>query len=453
MREHKVGGVGTADLAYAKAMKDVLSGNTIDIENRVIEQMVSKGIAQDRYIQSIFEGLRDKHGQSALKIARWLGIPFSMTEIFNRKSAAVALFRVAYPLALKEGLTPGTEGTAYQKAFEDARTFIDNVHYAYGKANRPLWMQSGDFTSSVLKTAYTFRGFTHNFLLRQAELMSQGDFRTLLHTLAYVGLFGGLMGLPFFKDLFDWIEKEFGYSPTKSIRKTLRGIGGETLEKFGMSGLPSVIGANISGSVAVGLPYPIGSETPEDTIFGVYGGMAQKAKRAGEAVGRGDITRAATELMPEFLRNPAVALRESEFGKETLGYPGFATTPRGQAMLDEEGKPIQIKGHEVALKALGFNPTESARKREKIQTIKRQEAWVADKKAEAGERYRIAKIKKDPDILKDLMANVKEINHGIRSRGLEKLVTLTSVSKIIQSSRQIRGKQQMREMAYKREQL
>lgn len=450
MREHKVGGFGTADLAYARTMKDVLAGNMTDIENRVIREMVSKGIAQDRYIQSIFEGLRDKHGQTALKVARWLGTPFSMTEIFNRKSAAVVLFRVAYPMYLKQGLS---EVEAYDTAFEDARTYIDNVHYAYGKANRPLWMQSGDFTSSVLKTAYTFRGFTHNFLLRQAELMSQGDFRTLLHTLAYVGLFGGLMGLPFFKDLFEWIEKEFGYSPTKSIRKTLRGIGGETLEKFGMSGLPSVIGANISGSLAIGLPYPIGSETPEDTIFGVYGGMFQKAKRAGEAIGRGDITRAATEVLPEFIRNPAVAMRESEFGKEMMEQPGFATTPRGRAILNAEGKPIQIKGHEVALKALGFNPTESAREREMNQTIKRQEAWTAEKKADAGERYRIAKIKKDPNALKDLMANVKEINAGIRSRGIERLVPLTSVSKIIQSSRQVRGKQQMREMAYKRNEL
>jgi hypothetical protein len=447
MREHGLKGIG--DLAYSAAMKDVLAGKLNDVEKKVVEEMVSKGIAQDQYIQSIFEGLRDKQGKQIFKLARWLGVPFSMTEVYNRKSAAIALFRQAYPMYLKEGLS---EKEAYDKAFADARTFVDNVHYAYGKANRPLWMQSGDFASSALKTAYTFRGFTHNFLLRQAELMSQKDFRTLLHTIAYLGLFGGLMGLPFFKDLFEWIEKKFGYSPTKAIRKTLRGAGGETLEKFGMSGLPSVLGANISGSLAVGLPWPIGSETPEDTVFGVYGGMLQKAKRSAQAMGRGDIGRAATEMAPEFMRNPIVAARESETGK-ALGFPGFASTPGGRPQYDEDGKPIQVKGSEAALKFFGFNPTERAREGEKNQTILRQEAWAADKKRAAGERYRIAKIKGDPDALKDLAANVVEINQGIRNRGLEKLIPLTSVSKIITSSRQVMGAKQRRELGYKRDEL
>jgi hypothetical protein len=181
--------------------------------------------------------------------------------------------------------------------------------------------------------------------------------------------------------------------------------------------------------------------------------MAGKIIKAGQAVGRGDIHRAGTELMPEVMRNPMVAMRESQFGKETFGYPGYATTPTGRPMYDEEGKPIRIKGHEVALKALGFNPTESAREREKNQTIKRQEVWAADKKANAGERYRIARIQNDPNALKDLIANVREINQGIRNREIQRLVPLTSVSKIIQSSRQARGLKERRERQYKQAEL
>jgi hypothetical protein len=447
MKDNGLKGIG--DVEYAKAMKDVLSKNLTAQEKEFVAQMISKGIAQDQYIQSIFEGLHGKTSQFMLQMARMLATPFSMSEVYNRTSAGVALFRQAYPMYLKQGLSPQD---AYDKSFADARTFIDNVHYAYGKTNRPLWMQSGDFTSKVLHTAYTFRGFTHNFLIRQVTLLSQGDWQTFLHTMAYIGVLGGLMGLPLFKDFFDWVEKKFGFSPTSYVRKTLRGIGGKTLEEFGISGLPSVLGANISGSLAVGLPWPIGSRTPEDTIFGVWSGMAQKGGRAMEAAGRGDFSRVAQELTPEVIRAPSIALRESAVGK-AVGYPGFSTTPRGQVMLDEEGKPVSIKGHEIALKAIGFNPTTHAREKEKIATTTRQEAWVADQKTHITETLRVAKIKGDPDAVKDMMKSVRELNQKIRSRGLEKLVPMASIQRIIQAAKMKHGIKQRREEAYKRAEL
>jgi hypothetical protein len=448
MREHDLKGIG--DVEYTKAMKDVLTKNTTDLESRVIKEMVEKGIAQNQYIQSIFEGLRGKHQQTFLQVCRWLATPFSMTEVYNRKSAAVAMFRQAYPMYQKQGMS---DEDAYAKAFEDARTFIDNVHYSYGKANRPLWMGGEGLISTSAKTLYTFRGYTHNFILRQAELLSQKDFRTFFHTMAYVGILGGLAGLPFFKDAFEFMEKQFGFSPSKYVRKSLRGVGGETLEKFGMTGLPSVLGANISGSLAVGLPWPIGSETPEDTIFGVYGGMLQKGKRAAYALGRGDTRRAIAEISPEVLRTPLVAARESKFGEEYLGGTGYATTVRGRPIYDESGKPLRMKGTEVALKSLGFNPTEYAREKEMDQTIRRQEIWVSEEKADISETYRIARLRKDPDALRDMMKSVRELNAKIRSRGIQRLVPLASVSRIIQSSREVKGKKQRREQAYKQLEL
>ena len=220
-----------------------------------------------------------------------------------------------------------------------------------------------------------------------------------------------------------------------------------------MTGLPSVLGANISGSMATGLPWPIGAETTEDTVFGVYGGMIQKVKKAKEAFGKGDTFRGITEVSPEVLRNPLVAAMESQFGKEMFGTPGFATTTRGKVMEDTEGKPIRIKGTEVALKAIGFNPTESAREREMNQTIKRQETWASEAKASAGEEYRIARLNNRPDALKNMMMAVKDINQGIKSRGISQLVPPATVSKIIAASRESKTKQMRKEMRYKREEL
>jgi hypothetical protein len=445
MKEHNLKGIG--DVEYSKALKDVLADNLTEKEKQFTDELVNKGVAQDQYIQSIFEGLHGKLAQNYLGVARFLAIPFSASERYNRKSAGVALFRQAYPMYLSQGLS---EEDAYRKAFDDTRTFIDNVHYAYGKANRPLWMQSGGIPSQLLHTAYTFRGFTHNFLIRQATLLSQGDWKTFLHTMSYIAVLGGLMGLPFFKDFFDWVEKKYGYSPTRYVRNTLRGIGGKTLEEFGMNGLPAVLGANISGSLAVGLPYPIGAPTPEDTLFGVWSGVAQKAQRGVEAAGRGDWSRARQEVLPEFFRAPGVAMRESELGRELLGEPGFATTPQGRAITGDEGKPLSLKGSEVLLRAVGFNPTEYSHQKEENRRVLRQEAWASEAKRDAAEEYRVAKIKNDPKALANLVKAVKEINEGIRIRGIEKLVPPAKLSTILQSSREVRGLKERREAAYKK---
>jgi len=108
---------------------------------------------------------------------------------------------------------------------------------------------------------------------------------------------------------------------------------------------------------------------------------------------------------------------------------------------------------ETLAKSLGFNPTETSREKEMNQTVLRQESWAAERKADIGEKYRIARIKKDPNALKDLMAEVRSLNRDIRSRGLEKLVPLTSVAKVIQSSKQSKTKKMRREQRYKAAEL
>lgn len=445
LRENKMGGAGKADKDYMTAMKDVATKNYTPIEQRMEEQLLIEGVTVDQYIREIFGGLGTRLNQSKLRVLHYLAYPFSQMEIFNRKSAALTRFRPAYKEALAEGLS---EEEAYEKAFESARDFVYDTHYAMGKANLPQIAQ-GEGVGTAVKTLYTFRSFTHNFALSLYN--DRKDWKTVMHTMAYVALFGGLMGLPFFKDLFEFIEKHFGYSFTKSIKQALNSVGGKTLETFGMNGLPAMLGANISGSLAMGVPFM--GETPADTIYGVYGGMATKIKRAGEAAARGDKYRVFSNLAPEVLRSPIVAAEESKIGKELFGTPGYSTTTRGRPVYDETGKPLSLGTGEAMLKAVGFSPTENAAQKSKDQTIRRQESWAAEAKADAAETYRIARINKDKDALKNLMRAVKEINDGIRSRGIQNLVPLTSVAKIIQASKESQTKQQRREQRYKRVEL
>jgi len=379
-----------------------------------------------------------------MRILHWLAIPFSYMEMFNRKSAALTRFRPAYQLALKEGLS---EAEAYDKAFGSARDFVYDTHYAMMKANLPQLAQ-GPGTGTAIKTLYTFKSFTHNFVLQTYNDLSQGDWKTVMHQMAYIALFGGLMGLPFLKDMFEWIEKEFGYNFPRSVRRSLRGVGGKSLETFGMNGLPALLGANMTGSLALGVPFL--GDTPMSTIGGVYEGQYQKMRRSYEAAIRGDSYRTAVGILPEFLRSPVVAAEESAIGRELFGTPGYATTPRGRPHYDEKGKLISMGPGEALVKTFGFLPTETGRQKEKNQEIRRQEMWASEKKTTAGERYRIDRIQKDPNALRNLMREVKSINEGIRARGIQRLVPLASVQKIIQGSRLKKTAQQRRAQQYKR---
>jgi hypothetical protein len=123
------------------------------------------------------------------------------------------------------------------------------------------------------------------------------------------------------------------------MRKTLRDAGGPVLERMGMAGIPALMGIDISGSLIIGIPLN-DSGTPQDTVYGVYGGMARKALNSMSAVEREDYLRAAKFASPAFIEAVLKAFRMSETG---------ATTPRGKIITDERGKPIRLEaGEEVA---------------------------------------------------------------------------------------------------------
>jgi hypothetical protein len=120
---------------------------------------------------------------------------------------------------------------------------------------------------------------------------------------------------------------------------------------MGMAGIPALMGIDISGSLKTGIPL-LGSGTPQDTIYGVYGGMAKKALNAMSAVERENYLRALEFASPAFIEAVLKAYRMSETG---------VTTPRGKIITDEQGKPIRMEAGEGIAQAAGFRPERLAR--------------------------------------------------------------------------------------------
>ena len=257
------------------------------------------------------------------------------------------------------------------------------------KANLPSVAAGGDVGAQFVKTAYTFRRFTHNYLLSLHNSLSGPDGKLALdvmaRSLAYVSLLGGVVALPFLDDLLDLWEKFFGTPVRSNMRKTLRDFGGPVMEKMGMAGIPALMGIDISGSLKMGLPFTSlagGQGTPGDTVYGVYAGLGKKGLNAMSAAERNDYLRVLEFASPAFLEAALKAYRMADQG---------ATTARGKVLTDEKGKPIQLGTGEAIAQAAGFRPERLAQVSREHWTMENVKSNFKGRRDDLYSRYRLAK--------------------------------------------------------------
>jgi hypothetical protein len=212
-------------------------------------------------------------------------------------------------------------------------------------------------------------------------------------SLAYLVLFGGAAGLPFLDDLLDEMEKILGIPFRTNMRRALKGLGGEMLEKFGMEGLPALLGVDLSGSLKIGLPKASLKGT-EETVYGVYGGLFDKGQKVLDAFSRDDILRAIESGSPAFIENLFKAYRMYEEG---------ATTPRGKIIYDEEGKPIQLTAGEALGQAAGFRPERLAQAGMEKRVLSNVEEHFKERRDDLYAKYVLAKTPEEKQaVLKDV---------------------------------------------------
>ncbi len=359
---------------YVQAMKDVAVGHLSEEERKALDEAINKGITTNQYVREITNRVRGGFRGQLGKLVDLLAAPFSGMEIFNRKAAFLAMFRVAR----------SEKRMTYEEAMEKARDYVYETHYLYGKANLPSWARSGTTGGAIARTSYTFRSFTHNFLISMIRSLKGPDGKVALDVLArsmaYLVLFGGLGSLPFLDDLLDELEKLIGIPYRTNMRNALKGIGGEMLAKFGMEGVPALIGVDLSGSLKIGLPKPTLAGTQE-TVYGVYGGLFDKGQRVLDAISREDFMRALESGSPAALENVLKAYRMASEA---------ATTPKGKLMFDEQGRPIQLTAGEAIGQGVGFRPERLAQVSQEKRVLTNIQEHFKDKRDDLYAKYRMA---------------------------------------------------------------
>jgi len=397
----------------AKAGKDVAFSRLSKEEKAMLDHLISRGDTSAKYVKEqigvITNSPIGNFYQKALEI---LSLPFSAVEIFNRKTAALSMYRVARR----------EQGLSHEEATQKAQDFILQTQFAYGKANAPELMRSGGTIGGVARAFYTFRSFNHNFIIGLVKALgtdAEGKRHIAVfgRSLAYVALFGGLTALPFIDDLLDQLEKVTGVPFRTKMRKSLKGTGGEILEKFGMTGLPALIGYDLSGSLRIGLP-KASLKGMEENIYGVYGGMITKADNAIAALSRGDYLRAIESAAPLGLENVMKARRMATEGM---------TTPRGKLIYDEQGKPVTLTTGEAIGQTLGFRPERTSSLAQEKRVESNVDLHYRDKRDSLYSRYRMAKTVEDRQkILKEVQRYNVEV---MKYKGAIPRITAESLRK------------------------
>jgi hypothetical protein len=372
---------------YVQSMKDIAAykfnpAHLSAEEQKFLHEMHEKGIDTAQYLREIRGRMKSQVGGTLDQISQVLSVPFSGMEVFNRESASLAMFRVMR----------NEKNASYQEAFDAARDYVYNTHYLYGKSNLPAWARGGTPGSRLVRTAYTFRSFNHNFLLSLMQSLKGPDGKIKIdvmgRTLAWLTILGGATSIPFMDDLLDGMEKMTGTPYKSDMRKALAGVGGEVLSRFGMEGLPALLGTTLTGSLKLGLPTISSSD-----FSGVYGGMIDKGKKAIQAFQKQDIYRGIENLMPTFIESPMKAYRMATEG---------ATTAQGKIMFDEKGQPIKLTTGEAIGQAAGFRPERTAILSEEKRSFQNLTQHYSGQRDDLYARIRMAKGTDRTNVLKEI---------------------------------------------------
>ena len=187
-----------------------------------------------------------------------------------------------------------------------------------------------------------------------------------------------------------------------------------------MAGIPALMGIDIAGSLKIGVPLA-GSGTPQDTIYGVYGGLARKSLNAMRAVEREDYLRAAEFASPAFIEAVLKAYRMSDTG---------ATTPRGKVITDQQGEPIRLGAGEGGVQAAGFRPERLATVSGEHRTMENAQAHFRERRADLYSRYRLART---PEDKRRVIRDMQKFNMETRKyRGVIPPITATSIGQATQ---------------------
>lgn len=361
-------------------------------------------------------GIRNGNVQSGIRAMMSM---FTYTEAHNRRTTALATYRLEKERALAEGLT---ESEAQARARTVASRTIDMTQGNYAMYNRSRFAYGG--VGSLL------------FMYKQFVVLTVGTMRNLSPSgrTAMIGmilLMSGLKGVPFADDLLDladFLMQTFGIKKKSAEGEVMRFLNAIApgLTPYIMRGLiDSITGATVSSRTGFGDIIPLsgafnyGADPAREikNFAGpIIGGVMSLASNAtdivsygAEAVGLKPDTTSIKDIMR---KSPLAGIRALS---DTLTYyqDGKVTTSDGKVVSKTVGPSVLVA------RLLGFMPAETTKVNDIIRISKGSSAYVAAVKKEFVDAYRKAAVSNNRADMNRVIQSVREFNINAKGTGFE----------------------------------
>ena len=337
-----------------------------------------------------------------------VALGFTFAERMNRLVTFIAAARLSEKRAVHENAKKALAGDALARAEVlrnwSAKSFaewaVDESQYRMGKANRPSVMRG--VGSAILQ----FKGFmlqTFEAWYRMAALHGKDGKYAAAASIAGLAAFAGVWGLPGADDLRKLLENIYKQITDKDLdlKTELREWIART---SGSSALAQIVNKGASYPLGVDLTrVGMGSVVPDSPLAAAgipFDMLIGRPKRAFEKASTGDELGAAAELTPNFIKHWLVS---GSWALEGV------RDKRGNLIL----KPGELSAGDLAMKALGFQPSIVTDVRDYEYAQRRQETAVDALKRSYANKLAKAFVQleneTDPEKAKKIDARIIEI--------------------------------------------
>ena len=398
-------GMLAAEGYFFKAMKDIAtmkqnSPNVNPGERAMLEYFERRGELMARFMQTIKIEVASGGNKMGMKALEVLGWPMTYSEIFNRKSTALAYYR----FLKKQG------GRTEEQIYDKVEDFINKTHWLYGPANAPAIARGTEAINRIAQLGYTFRPFSHNYVLALIYNIKneQGNAGLIYaaRSFAWLAILGGIPALPWLADFIEYVTKITGVPIRMEARKMVREAMGPYAEKFWSSGLPGVVaGVDLSAAIKpVGLPSSPFSDDFVESTMGVAGGLIKKVANAAKAGAVGDYVRMTESLAPTAMENMIKAYRLNTRG---------LTTSQEKQVFGPDYKQIKVEGVDYWKQGFGFKPYEYSQDQMDLWESKVVQASWGKQKQKLEKERRLAINEKDYAKLSEVASKYTKFNLSI----------------------------------------
>lgn len=433
-------GVGKSGTALWQAMRDVK--NASFAESAFIEKILAdnsygkynltkdeteflldqtlKGTLQAAQFNALLGTARGRvnDNRMAAGIKAWMYM-FSYTEQLNRRTTALAVYRLEKARALASGYT---EQEAKASALKNAQKAVNTSQGEYAMYNRPEMARG-----NVMQYLFMYKQFAI-ISVQLLKGLSPGGRAAFI---AMLIIMSGIKGIPFADDLMDLADtlmQKFGIKRA-SVEKSLIELfdtvapGSSPVVMRGL--FDTLTGATFSTRLGSGDLIPLtgafkgGADPMRElqnfagpvvgAITGVFGMGASMIRYGGEAVGiLPDVT-----SINGILRESPIALARSLGDSWTYYQDGSISTPQGKIVSNNVSPTL------ILSRALGFYPAIATKENDIVRIGKAVSGYQTDVRMAFTTAYVKAALSNDTERMQEIAAQVNEWNQDSVGTGLD----------------------------------